>query len=61
MSSILAPLLVGRAVGGWRYIRAALLIILFGCVIVGVIYAAVFFDAARNLPEKHHVQHNSAH
>jgi len=42
-------------------LRYSLLIVIVGCLIVGVIYAAVFFNAARNLPEKHHVQHYSAH
>jgi len=61
MWPILAPLLVGRGIGGWRYMRAALLIILFGSVIVGLIYAGIFFNSARHLQEKHDAQHNSAH
>jgi hypothetical protein len=60
MWSILTPLLVGRAIGGWRYIRVALLIILIGCAIAGLIYAMVIFNAALKTPEKHHVQHYSS-
>jgi len=52
----LAPFLIGRATGGWRYMRAALLFMLIGCVIVGLIYAVVVFNAVRNTPEKRHVQ-----
>ena len=61
MWSMLSGLLIGRAIGGWRYMRAGLLIILFGCVIAGIIYTAVFFNAARSMPEKHHVQRHSSH
>jgi hypothetical protein len=60
MWSILTPLLIGRATGGWRYIRVVLAIVLMGCVIAGVIYAALIFNAVRSTPEKHHVQHNSS-
>jgi hypothetical protein len=60
MWTFLAALLIGRATGGWRYMRAALLITLIGCVIVGLIYAVVIFNAVRNMPEGHHVQHHSS-
>ena len=59
--SILTPFLIGRATGGWRYIRAILLLILIGCAIVGVIYAAIVFNAVRSTPENPHVQHSSSH
>jgi len=59
--SILTPFLIGRATGGWRYMRAILLLILVGCAFVGVIYAAIVFNAVRNTPENHHVQHSSSH
>ena len=59
--SILTPFLIGRAVGGWRYMRAILLLVLVGCAIVGVIYAVVVFNAVRNTPENQHVQPHSAH
>ena len=61
MWPFLAPLLIGRATGGWRYIRVALAIILICCAIVGVIYAVIIFDAVLHTPEKHHVQLNSVH
>jgi hypothetical protein len=61
MWTFLAALLIGRATGGWRYMRAALLITLIGCVIVGLIYAVVIFNAVPNTPEEHHVQHHSTH
>ncbi|MGF7180437.1 hypothetical protein [Tunturiibacter psychrotolerans] len=61
MWSFLAALLIGRATGGWRYMRAALLITLIGCVIVGLIYAVVIFNAVGTTPEEHHVQHHSTH
>lgn len=61
MWSFLTPLLIGRATGGWRLFRAALLIILVGCVILGVIYATIVFRAIGNTPEKHHVQPHTSH
>ena len=60
MWSILSAFFIGRAVGGWRYIRVALLIILLGCLIVGVLYAVLVFNAVRHTPETHHVQHHSS-
>jgi hypothetical protein len=60
MWSILTPFLIGRATGGWRYMRVALLAILIGCAVVGLIYAAIIFNAVRKTPEKPHVQHYSA-
>jgi len=60
MWPILTSLLIGRATGGWRYIRILLAIILVGCMVAGVIYAAIIFNAVRQTPEKHYVQHNSA-
>ena len=61
MWSLFAAFLVGRATGGWRYMRAALLIILMACVVVGFIYAIAMFNAVRSTPEGHHVQHHSSH
>ena len=60
MWSFIAALLVGRATGGWKYMRAALIVIVIGCAIVGFIYAAVVFNAVRPTPEDHHVQHHSS-
>jgi hypothetical protein len=60
MWSILTPLLIGRATGGWRYMRVLILLVLIGCLVAGLIYAAVIFNAVRNTPEKHHVQQHSA-
>jgi len=59
MWSILTPFLIGRATGGWRILRALLLLIVIGAAIAGVIYAAVVFNAVRNTPENHNVQHHS--
>jgi hypothetical protein len=50
-----------RRLGLARPLRYAILIVLFGCLIAGVIYTTIFLNAARSLPEKHHVQHISAH
>lgn len=61
MWSLLAPFLVGRAVGGWRYIRVVLMVMLLGCIIAGFIYAIVVFRAIQSRPEGHHVQHHSTH
>ena len=61
MWSFLTPLLIGRATGGWRFFRAAFLIIMIGCMIVGFIYAAIVFRAVSNMPEKQHVQPHSSH
>ena len=44
MWTFLAALLIGRATGGWRYMRAALLITLIGCVIVGLISRSRHFQ-----------------
>ena len=60
MWSFLAPLLIGRATGRWRYIRVALAIILVGCAIAGLVYAAVVFNAVLKTSENHHVQQYSA-
>jgi hypothetical protein len=60
MGSFIAMLLIGRATGGWRYMRAALLVILIGAVIIGCVYAAIIFNAVRSTPENHHVQHHSS-
>lgn len=60
MWSMLSAFFIGRAVGGWRYIRIALLVILIACIIVGVLYAAVVFNAVHNASETRHVQHHSA-
>lgn len=59
MWSFLAPFFIGRAVGGWRYIRVALLVILIGCIIAGILYAVIVFNAVRSTPETHHVEHHS--
>ena len=61
MWQIISAFLLGRAVGGWRYMRIALLLVLFGCFMVGILYAVVVFNAVRNQPETHHVQHRSSH
>ena len=58
--SILTPFLIGRAAGGWRYIRVVLLVILIGCVVAGIVYAVMVFNAVRTSPESRHVQHHSS-
>ena len=60
MGSLIAAFLVGRATGGWRYMRVALLIIVIACVVAGFIYAIAMFNAVRSTPEGHHVQHHSS-
>jgi hypothetical protein len=40
--------------------RIALLLVLLGCFIAGVFYAAVVFNAVRSTPETDHVQHHSS-
>lgn len=60
MWTFITPFLIGRATGGWRYIRVVLAIIVIGCAVAGVIYAAVIFHAVSKTPEKHYVQHHSA-
>jgi hypothetical protein len=57
--SILTPLLIGRAAGGWRYIRVVLIVILIGCAVAGLVYAVVIFNAVRNTPERHHVEQHT--
>jgi hypothetical protein len=61
MLSFIAALLIGRATGGWRYMRAGLLLILIACVIAGFTYAAIIFNAVLTSPKEHHVQHYSTH
>jgi hypothetical protein len=34
-------------------------VVLIGCLIVGILYAVVVFDAVHSTPENHHVQHHS--
>lgn len=60
MWQIISAFLIGRAVGGWRYMRIALLLVLLGCSIAGVFYAVAVFNAVRSTPETHHVHHHSS-
>ncbi len=59
MGSFFAALLIGRATGGWRYMRAALVVILIGGVIAGFIYADIIFNAVHSTPRNHHVEHHT--
>ena len=59
--SILTPFLIGRATGGWRYLRVVLLLVLIGSAVAGLIYAVLVFNAVRSTPENHHVQHYPSH
>ena len=61
MWQLISAFFIGRAVGGWRYMRIVLLVLLLGCLAVGFLYALVVFNAVRNTPETHHVQHQSSH
>ena len=36
-------------------------VIFVGCLVAGIVYAVVVFNAVRNTPESHHVQHHSTH
>ena len=49
----------GRATGGWRYMRAALLIVLMACVVVGFILSPCSLQSVQR-KEGHHVQHHSS-
>lgn len=60
MWQLISAFLVGRAVGGWRYIRIALVVIVLGAIVAGVLYAVIVFNAVGNTPENHHVQHHSS-
>jgi hypothetical protein len=40
-------------------LRLALFLILIGCMIAGLIYAAIVFSAVRSTSESHHVQQHS--
>ncbi len=61
MWSLLAPFLIGRATGGWRYMRVLLLIVLIGCFLAGLIYVVIVLNAVQSRPETRHVQHHSSH
>lgn len=57
----LVDVLALRRLGLSRPFRYLLLVIFFGCLIAGLLYAVVVFNAVRNSSEPHHVQHHSSH
>ena len=60
MWNFLFGFLFADATKGSRAFRAVLLLILVGSTVVGILYAVVVFNAVRNTPETHHVQHYSS-
>lgn len=57
----LVDVLALRRLGLSRPFRYLLLVIFIGCLIAGLLYAVVVFNAVRNSSETHHVQHHSSH
>ncbi len=44
-----------------KWLKALALVAVVICLLVGVLYAVIVFNAVRNTPETHHVQHRSSH
>jgi general stress protein CsbA len=59
MWNFLLGFLFARATGISRFVRALLLLVLLGAVIVGFIYAAAVFKAANQRSNSDHVQRHS--
>ena len=43
-----------------KWLKAIALAAFVLCLVAGVLYALAVFNAVRNTPEAHHVQHNSS-
>lgn len=61
MWNYLYAFLFSRAVGRSRYLRYALLVLLAGAVVAGLIYADVFLNAVKERSQAPHAHTHSTH